>query len=159
MQFNLAMVYFQLNRFEDARAPLATALQRWPDLFQLNVLYGAVLLKLGEELPAYRALQHAHELNSSDSGAVDLLYEAAIALGRKNQDGQRYSDSLHYYTKAAKLRPAEAAWRKSMLSSASLLGPRRRKNPPTDWLETWARSRRIRLELSQNTLLQAPQKG
>ncbi|HJS97980.1 MAG TPA: tetratricopeptide repeat protein [Terriglobales bacterium] len=122
MQFNLAMVYFQLNRFEDARAPLATALQRWPDLFQLNVLYGAVLLKLGEELPAYRALQHAHELNSSDSGAVDLLYEAAIALGRKNQDGQRYSDSLHYYTKAAKLRPAEPAPHRGMAKVYALIG-------------------------------------
>jgi len=45
MQFNVAMVYFQLNRFDEARAPLRTALQRWPDLFQLNVLYGAALLK------------------------------------------------------------------------------------------------------------------
>jgi Flp pilus assembly protein TadD len=122
MQFNLAMVYFQLNRFEDARAPLRTALQRWPDLFQLNMLYGAVLLKLGEELPAYQALQHAHELNSSDSGTVDLLYEAAIALGRKNQEGQRYSDSLHYYADAAKLRPAEPAPHRGMAKVYALTG-------------------------------------
>lgn len=122
MQFNLAMVYFQLNRFEDARAPLASALQRWPDLFQLNALYGAVLLKLGEELPAYRALQHAHELKANDSGAVDLLYEAAIALGKKSQDGRRYTDSLHYYAEAAKLRPAEPAPHRGMAKVYALTG-------------------------------------
>jgi Flp pilus assembly protein TadD len=114
MQFNLAMVYFQLNRLEDARAPLTTALQRWPDLFQLNALYGAVLLKLGEELPAYRALQHAHQLNPSDSGTVDLLYGAAVALGGKSQAGRRYSESLRYYSEAAKLRPAEATPHRAM---------------------------------------------
>jgi Flp pilus assembly protein TadD len=122
MQFNLAMVYFQLSRFEEARAPLASALQRWPDLFQLNALYGAVLLKLGQELPAYQALQHAHQLNSSDSGTVDLLYEAAIALGRKNEEGRRYSDSLRYYAEAAKLRPAEPAPHRGMAKIYALSG-------------------------------------
>ncbi|HKT69682.1 MAG TPA: tetratricopeptide repeat protein [Terriglobales bacterium] len=122
MQFNLAMVYFQLNRFADARAPLATALQRWPDLFQLNALYGAVLLKLGEEFPAYQALQHAHQLNPSDSGAVDLLYQAAIAVGEKSQAGRRYGDSLHYYAEAAKLRPAEPAPHRGMAKVYALTG-------------------------------------
>ncbi len=61
MQYNLALAYFQLNRFEEARAPLANALQRWPDLFQLNALYGAVLSKLGEDLAAYQTLRHAHD--------------------------------------------------------------------------------------------------
>src|SRR6202008_2863009 len=42
MQYNLALTYFQLNRFEEARAPLAQIIERWPDLFQLNALYGAV---------------------------------------------------------------------------------------------------------------------
>jgi tetratricopeptide (TPR) repeat protein len=109
MQFNLAMVYFQLSRFEEARAPLRTALQRWPDLFQLNALYGAVLLKLGEELPAYQALQHAHELNPSDSGTVDLVYQGAISLGQKSEAGRRYTEALRYYSEAAKLRPSEPA--------------------------------------------------
>ena len=122
MQFNLAMVYFQVNRFEEARVPLASALQRWPDLFQLNALYGAVLLKLGQELPAYQALQHAHQLNSSDSGTVDLLYEAAIALGGKNQTSRRYSDSLRYYAEAAKLRPAEPAPHRGMAKIYVLTG-------------------------------------
>src|SRR5579864_6509733 len=122
MQFNLAMVYFQLNHFEEARAPLASALQRWPDLFQLNALYGAVLLKLGQELSAYQALQHAHQLNSSDSGTVDLLYEAAMALGEKNQKSRRYSDSLRYYAEAAKLRPAEPAPHRGMAKIYALTG-------------------------------------
>jgi tetratricopeptide (TPR) repeat protein len=122
MQFNLAMVYFQLNRFEEARAPLSTALQRWPDLFQLNALYGAVLLKLDEELPAYQALRHAHELNPSDSGTVDLLYGAAIVLGNKSQAGRRYSDSLRYYAEAARLRPAEPAPHRAMAKIYALTG-------------------------------------
>jgi len=122
MQFNLAMVYFQLNRFEEARVPLASALQRWPDLFQLNALYGAVLLKLGQEFPAYQTLQHAHQLNSSDSGTVDLLYEAAIALGRKNQESRQYGDSLRYYAEAAKLRPAEPAPHRGMAKIYALTG-------------------------------------
>ena len=122
MQFNLAMVYFQLNRFEEARVPLASALQRWPDLFQLNALYGAVLLKLGQEFPAYQTLQHAHQLNSSDSGTVDLLYEAAIALGRKNQESRQYGDSLRYYAEAAKLRPAESAPHRGMAKIYALTG-------------------------------------
>ena len=43
MLYNLALTYFQLQQFEKARAPLERALQRWPDLFQVNALYGAVL--------------------------------------------------------------------------------------------------------------------
>ncbi len=74
MQYNLALAYYQLNQFEQARPPLATALQRWPDLFQLNALYGAVLMKLGEDTPAYQALHHAHQLNPQDSSTSDMLY-------------------------------------------------------------------------------------
>ncbi|HEV2116675.1 MAG TPA: tetratricopeptide repeat protein, partial [Terriglobales bacterium] len=122
MQFNLAMVYFQLNRFEEARAPLRSALQRWPDLFQLNALYGAVLLKQGEELSAYQALQHAHELNPSDSGTVDLLYTAAIALGNASRASRHYGDSLHYYGEAAKWRPAEPAPHHAMAKIYALTG-------------------------------------
>jgi hypothetical protein len=48
-----------LNQFEQARAPLALSFKRWPDLFQLNALYGDVLAKLGDDLPPYHALQHS----------------------------------------------------------------------------------------------------
>src|SRR6266576_941111 len=107
MQYNLALAYFQLNRFEEARAPLANAINRWPDLFQLQALYGAVSLKLGDENAAYQALRHAHQLNPQDSSTVDLLYTATLELARKSQGGRRYSDSFRYFEEAAKLRPQE----------------------------------------------------
>ena len=36
MQYNLAFTYFELNRVEEARVPIARAYERWPDLFQLH---------------------------------------------------------------------------------------------------------------------------
>jgi tetratricopeptide (TPR) repeat protein len=54
VQYNLALAYYKLNRFEEAREPLARALKHWPDLFQLNALHGAVLVKLREDLAAYQ---------------------------------------------------------------------------------------------------------
>jgi tetratricopeptide (TPR) repeat protein len=108
MQYNLALVYYQLNRFEEAREPLAQAIQRWPDLFQLNALYGAVLLNLGDEVRAYQALHHAHQLNPQDSGTGDLLYRVTLLLARKSQDAREYSNSLQYLGEAIKLRPQES---------------------------------------------------
>jgi Flp pilus assembly protein TadD len=113
-QYNLALTYFQLNQFEQARAPLANALKRWPDLFPLNALYGSVLLKLGEEVPAYQALQHAQQLNPQDSGTADLLYKITLILARKSQSARQYSDSLHYLEEAMKLRPQEPEPHRSM---------------------------------------------
>jgi tetratricopeptide (TPR) repeat protein len=135
MQFNLALAYYQLNRFEEARAPLANAIQRWPDLFQLNALYGAVLLKLGEELPAYQALGHAHRLNPQDSGTADLLYSTTLgqaqktlkslaqkSLAQKSQGTRPYSDSLRYFEEAAKLRPQEPEPHRGMAEIYTLTG-------------------------------------
>src|ERR1700687_1345788 len=33
VQYNVALTYYQLNHFEQARGPLAESLKRWPDLF------------------------------------------------------------------------------------------------------------------------------
>jgi tetratricopeptide (TPR) repeat protein len=107
MQYNLALTYYQMNRFEEARRPLANAATRWPDLFQLNALYGAVLSKLGQDLPAYQSLRHAHRLNPQDSGTVDLLYITTLGLARKSQGSRQYSDSLRYLAEAGKLHPQE----------------------------------------------------
>ena len=107
MQYNLAMAYYQLHRFADAKVPLLDALKRWPDLFQLNSLYGAVLLELGEEQQGYASLQHAHELNPQDSGTSDLLYRLALALAQKSRGARQYTESLRYLDEAAKLRPKE----------------------------------------------------
>jgi len=122
MQYNLALAYYQLNRFEEARVPLAQTLLRWPDLFQLNALYGAVLSKLGEDLPAYQALRHAHELNPSDSATADQLYLTTLGLARKAQGKRQYSDSLHYFQEAATLRPREPEPHRGMAEIYSLTG-------------------------------------
>jgi tetratricopeptide (TPR) repeat protein len=107
MQYNLALAYFQLNRFEEARTPLANALARWPDIFQLNALYGAVLSKLGEDFQAYQSLRRAHELNAQDAPTGDLLFLTGLSLARKAQSARQYPDSLQYLEEIAKLRPQE----------------------------------------------------
>ena len=108
MQYNLALTYYQLNQFEQARAPLADSLKRWPDLFPLNALYGAVLVKLGQDLPAYRALQHAHQLNPQDPETANLLYALTFGLAQQSKDAGRYAESLRYLEEASALRPQEA---------------------------------------------------
>ncbi|HYU44975.1 MAG TPA: tetratricopeptide repeat protein [Terriglobales bacterium] len=122
MQYNLALAYFQLNRFEEARTPLANALARWPDIFQLNALYGAVLSKLGEDLQAYQSLRHAHELNAQDAPAGDLLFMTCLSLARKAQRARQYSDSLQYLEEIAKLRPQEPVPHRIMAEIYELTG-------------------------------------
>jgi tetratricopeptide (TPR) repeat protein len=104
-QYNLAFTYYQLSRFEDARKAVADAVQRWPDQFLLNALYGAVLAKLGDDTAAYPVLIRAHELNSLDPQVEDLLFTTALTLGRKSLAEQQYDDSLRYFDEAAGLRP------------------------------------------------------
>jgi tetratricopeptide (TPR) repeat protein len=107
MQYNVALAYYQLNRFDEARAALAPAATHWPDVFQLAALYGKVLAKLGEDLPAYQALHHAHDLNPEDSDTSDLLYLSILKLGYKSGESGQYQDALRYFEEAAKLRPAD----------------------------------------------------
>ncbi len=122
MQYNLAFTYYRMGRFEEARAPVAKAVERWPDIFQLNFLYGAVLAKLGEDLPAYQALSRAHELNRQDAGAEEQLYRAALVLARRSQAARQYPDALRYFGEAAKLRPADPEPHKGMADVYSLTG-------------------------------------
>jgi tetratricopeptide (TPR) repeat protein len=93
VKYNLALAYFQLNRFQEARGPLESALQRWPDLFQLNALYGAVLAKLGEDVKAAEALRRAHQLNPQDAPVADLLYQELSALASTAEKDKRLKDS------------------------------------------------------------------
>jgi Flp pilus assembly protein TadD len=122
MQYNLALVYYQLNQFEQARAPLSNAVTRWPDIFQLVALYGAVLSKLGEDLPAYQALQHAHELNAQDAATGDLLYLTTLGLARKAQAAGQYPEALGYFHEAAKLKPQEPAPHRGLADVYKLTG-------------------------------------
>jgi tetratricopeptide (TPR) repeat protein len=107
VQYNLALAYFELNQFDKARSPLATALQRWPDLFQLNALYGVVLLRLGEEMQSYRALHYANELNQDDSATADVLFSLVVSLGQKNQNAEQYPEASHMFEEAVRLRPQD----------------------------------------------------
>jgi protein O-GlcNAc transferase len=122
MQYNLAMAYFQLGRFAEARAPLSSVVQRWPDLFPVNALYGTVLSKLGEDVAAYQALGRAHQLNPEDSGTTDLLYTTTVELARKSQRTHKYSDSLRYFAEASKLRPRESEPHRGMAEIFKLTG-------------------------------------
>ncbi len=122
MQFNLALAYYYLNRLDDARAPLETAIKRWPDLFQLNALYGAVLLKQGELLPAYHALHHANQINPQDPATAEQLYAAAMLLAEQDHSGGHYSESLGYLKEAAALRPQEAEPHRRMAAIFKAMG-------------------------------------
>jgi tetratricopeptide (TPR) repeat protein len=122
MQYNLAFTYYRMGRFEEACSPIAKAVRRWPDIFQLNFLYGAVLAKLGEDLPAYQALGRAHELNRQDAGAEEQLYRATLVLARKSQAARQYPDALRYFGEAAKLRAGDPEPHQGMAEVYSLTG-------------------------------------
>jgi Tfp pilus assembly protein PilF len=107
MQYNLAYTYFQLKRFEDARGQLEGAVERWPDLFPLNALYGAVLWNLGEALPANQALRHAHQLNNQDPSTTALLYQSTMELAKRSEQSAADADALRYLQEAAALSPAD----------------------------------------------------
>ena len=114
VQYNLAFTYSQLNRYEEARVPLERALKRWPDLFPLNALYGAVLAKLGDDAQAYETLRHARQLKPDDGGTTDLLYVTALKLGMKYQEARHDAAALRYLEEAAELRPQAPEPHRSM---------------------------------------------
>lgn len=107
MQYNLGLAYYQLKQYEEARAALAPAVARWPDVFQLVALYGKVLAKLGDDLPAYQTLQHAHEIHPEDAETSDLLFLSVLKLGYKKGAEGEYPESMRYFQEAANLRPEE----------------------------------------------------
>jgi Flp pilus assembly protein TadD len=107
MQYNLAFTYFRMNRPEDARAPLEKAVERWPDVFPLNFLYGAVLARLGDDRPAYSALQRARQLNPRDAVTAELLYQTTLRLARASGSSGDHSSALRYFQEAAALKPLD----------------------------------------------------
>jgi Flp pilus assembly protein TadD len=107
MQYNLALAYYQLNRLEDAKTALSASATHWPDVFQIASLYGTVLAKVGNDVGAYQALSHAHDLNPEDSATSDLLFLSILKLGYKKGESGDFAESLRYFEEAAKLRPQE----------------------------------------------------
>jgi tetratricopeptide (TPR) repeat protein len=122
MQYNLAFTYYRMQRFEDARAPLRKALERWPDLFPLKSLYGAVMVKLGDDLAAYQALRGAYGINPQDARTVGLLYETTLALARKSQAAKQYPEALRYFEEAVNLRPEDPEPHRGKAEIYTLLG-------------------------------------
>lgn len=108
VQYNLAWTYYRMGRFEEARAPLAGVVERWPDLFPINSLYGAVLLNLGETLPAYDALSRAHQLNRQDHATSEMLYGAGLELAKRSVAARNYPEAIRYLEGAVKVRPDDA---------------------------------------------------
>lgn len=107
VQYNLALTYSQLGRFTDARQPLENALKRWPDLFPLNALYGAVLAKLGEDTQAYDVLLHAHQLNPEDAPTSEQLYLTTMRRAESSLRAPDDAKALVFLEEAARLRPQE----------------------------------------------------
>ena len=108
IQYNLAYTYVQLGRFAEARGPLETAVQRWPDLFPLSALYGAVLWNTMDVQGAYETLHHAHQLNAQDAGTTALLFQAAMEMASRAEKAGGDSEALRYLQEAAGLAPADA---------------------------------------------------
>jgi len=121
-QYNLALTYFQLNQLDQARGALENALKRWPDLFQLNALYGAVLLRGRQLKEGHAALRHAHELNPADSPTENLLYLSSLDLARQSRNAKQYSDSLNYLQEAVALRPLEPEPHRALAEVYQLMG-------------------------------------
>jgi tetratricopeptide (TPR) repeat protein len=122
VQYNLALTYFQMNRFADARSPLEQALKRWPDLFPLNSLYGATLLKMNADDQAYDVLRHTNELNPQDMPTSDSLYFLSLNLAEKSQAAHQDSNAIIYLSQAARLRPREVEPHKKMAALYKNLG-------------------------------------
>jgi Flp pilus assembly protein TadD len=107
MQYNLALTYFRMDQPEKARAPLEKAVARWPDVFPLNFLYGAVLARLGEDRLAYSALVRARKLNQQDAVTFELLYQTTLRLARASASAGDQFAAIRYYQEAAALRPLD----------------------------------------------------
>ena len=121
-QYNLALTYYQLNELQQARTHLSSALLRWPDLFPLNSLYGAVLLKMGDDAAGARALRHAHELNPRDTDTTQLLFGADVRLAQASQASGDHAESLKLWQEAASLRPDDPLPHRGLAEIYSAMG-------------------------------------
>jgi tetratricopeptide (TPR) repeat protein len=122
MQYNLALDYFRMKRYPEARVPLAKAVIRWPDLFELNALYGAVLYRLNEQQEAYSVLRHARVLNPQDTESRDLLYRVSMLLAEQSLAAKQFVVSLHYLEEAAQLRRTEIEPHRLMVEIFDAIG-------------------------------------
>ena len=104
-EYNLALVYFRVSRFAEARAALEPVAKLWPDLVEINALLGAALYKLGEHPEAYQVLRRAHDLDPQDPATAGMLFESAMTLAEKSLASRQYRASENYLNQAARLYP------------------------------------------------------
>jgi tetratricopeptide (TPR) repeat protein len=122
MQYNLALADFQLKHYEDAKNALAPAMKRWPDLFQLNALYGAIQVQLGATEEAYLALHRAYQVNPGDAATGNMLFETCIVLAKKHKAAKQYSEAMALLQEAAGIRPVEPVPHREMADIYRLTG-------------------------------------
>lgn len=122
MRYNVALAYFYLHDFRRAQEQLAGAVKRWPDLYQLSALYGAVLANLGDELSAYKSLKHAHDLDPQNPDTLRLLYSCTMKLGQMAVDQKRNAGALQYFREAAALAPTQSDPHEAMANVYRLSG-------------------------------------
>jgi tetratricopeptide (TPR) repeat protein len=122
MQYNLALTYFQLGNYEESRAALTGPAKSWPDLFPIINLFGATLLKLGDNDAAREALAHAHELNPQETNTMEMLYDATLQCARKQQAEKQYSAAVHLFQEAERLRPLEPTPHRAMSQIYAITG-------------------------------------
>ncbi len=84
---------FEENRFRDARIHLLESLKQSPDAPEANLLYGEILLNLGDYLGAQTALAKVPE-GSDLSVEAKLLTAKALALGGKSDEALTLIDAL-----------------------------------------------------------------
>ena len=107
MQYNLGFTFFRLKRFAEARESLKSAAQKWPDVFPLCSLYGAVLFNLGEIAEAYPYLHRAHQLNPQDPDNAALLYKSLLELAGRSEQASSDERAIGYLEEASVLAPQE----------------------------------------------------
>jgi tetratricopeptide (TPR) repeat protein len=81
-----------------------------------------VLLKLGQDRPAYEALHRAHQLNPQDPATLELLHTATLKLASNSQAARQYLDSLRYFEEASTLRPQDPEPHRRMAEIHAALG-------------------------------------
>jgi tetratricopeptide (TPR) repeat protein len=107
MRYNLAFTYFRLERFAEARESLQAAAEKWPDVFPLCSLYGAVLFRLGEVPEAYLYLHRAHQLAPQDADTALLLYKSLRELAKRSDEASSDDEAIRYLEEASLLAPGD----------------------------------------------------
>jgi tetratricopeptide (TPR) repeat protein len=92
--FNLGRVYNRLNKDEESRKALETAVKLKPDDTIYQTEFGAILVKLAEYDQAVRALKKALELDDANAQAIELLEKAEAGKKRVNFGAEQLKQRL-----------------------------------------------------------------